>query len=881
MLLKWGFLILFIFLKHEVKGQLCDKTIEIDIKKDYEDSNNLTWSTTQYPWSCRNGNLTGNRNGILYSFTTDNTPTLLKISTCYPHTNFPAIVRIFSSCNKILSGCGQSQNDDPEGVCGGILSRITFQPETNKKYYILITSTSNVTGLYTLTVHPYSPNLIKQNNCFYQLALNLNIPSVVDDRITEDCTISDIPNTDLSISGRWYSFTPKSTSIRIDTCNKYTSFPTTIYLFKYDQKLINLQYIGSNSNGCGTLASYDAQDLIPNELYYIVVSPTGGVLKQQRSFQLHIYDESQYGDCSTAFGITQFPFYMNFNISTNPEVSYTRNNGKNVTGKVIFFSLAGDTNKYVFTTFYTKYFSEVTETIIGYNNYCGNFKEGTFQGKHEYTIVQSEYNTNTMLQVICIKEPCEISVSVLSVTGVTNGQCENAHIVSLNENESYSQFVGSSLLPSSIIGCSQDIEEMQGSWYHFIQNSEDIITIGITPYLAEEFMCYLEVHDKCNSTLCLETSYSTIDIKYKEFYVFATSYTIYMPAQYGYFLFWALKSKENIGKYPSNPIIIESIPFTKMVALPFEIENYCSEKENTKTYHYGVWLRYSHDPSFKYTASTCGTESNLLTNITLLSDLTGPESLECIQGTSSSCGFGHSVDISIDQNVNSYIGIISTNLGVTRFSLYYDQKATDSSCKFASIISESRNIRGFTSRGTTSESKCREIISLKGIWYLLDLSQPANVTIQINASSSFKTAVEIYESCEVIYNESVPKVCIDQANCVTSPIGNNGCLLRIRLNKGKKYVFVGGMNANDYGIFEGYVDIQYDPNDELKPLTHLMFWSIFEGIVFLLWIISLLLLIIIKKVRKNVISKKGENEYLKQNLIKSNHEVNIKTIIDN
>ncbi|KAL7721931.1 Uncharacterized protein QTN25_000718 [Entamoeba marina] len=539
----------------------------------YQCKHDLTTSSTYYSWDIGDGSIIQQSVGVLYSFSVENFDEI-RISTCFPQTNFVASIHVFQSYTTVLSDYVQPI-DNSNDKYQESLSRISIEVEANQTYYALITPTTEVIGLYSLQIEIME----EDENCSSDFPKQITYPTIIDEYFNTECTWK---------NGRWYEFIATTTTVTMETCNFYTDVSTTITLYN-----INGTLLESNSYGCKEFASLRYSQLVINDVYIFSVTSQPPQLLNEQYFQLHVYAIPESSVCENALGIQQLPFFI-----------FQEKN------KTIHFSTCSTSQR------------QSTHTHVSIASDCsGVFTTTGLCGNNSFVDELILLNETYVLRVVCTTPPCILTFTATEQPPINYTQCLTSTVVDFSTRISFSQVVDARTLPTSTNGCSDINNSLQGSWYHLITSS--YLSIGVTPSTTNA-IGYIEVHNTCDLS-CIKTSFSTLFITSNSF-IFVTSFVSSVDEKntFSLFEFWAVTSQLN-GDSASRAYVINKIPFTGVASVISDTIAPCRGIRKT-----GFWLKFKAEAYVMYTTRTGGLESTVASSLDVAADIDGIESLNCV-----------------------------------------------------------------------------------------------------------------------------------------------------------------------------------------------------------------------------------------------------------
>ncbi|ELP94190.1 hypothetical protein EIN_186070 [Entamoeba invadens IP1] len=848
---------LLIFLVSLVLSQTCKTPINIDeISTTHfaEETHNLETEGVKNKWSCQQvDSEVHEEKAMTFSFTVKTTG-LYELSTCNSQTDFSSRIIIGKSCTEeVASNCVGANDGDPNGVCDGHRSRVIASLNSGVVYYTVIAGvTENDFGTFKLTIKPYNnPSSIKCS-----LALNIGtVPNSVNGLISSSQQY--FPTKHGFKRGFWFKFTATQKTHIIDTCNKNTQYGTTIYLYKNpttSKECMSDMPIVESSEGCGSFAKLYYDNYEVGSEYYAFVFFTEDVSgTNQLEGSLEISFRLNGGEnykCQNAFAISKKPFSILIDMKGQTNNSSPCALNTPATG--MYFALRGDNRRYAFHTCYTESTGNDKTSIEFYKDGCANCASTSTQSCGNDAIVTAflELNKIYRFRVVCSNPECKVNINLLQLDNVDNHVCDKAREVKVAKDEQYSQFMmGSSVTEYTSFKCPgapSDVysKDMKGGWYK-LKSEEDIdIVHGVFALKNTHYRAFMATFDDCEKDCKLMRTKDAVFVsdtlkKGKDLYVFASSVreAVWTGPQYGAFMYWML-AKESLGHTFSDAYEVSS-PYSGIFPLgPALMRPLCTHQSFPNLGQIaGLIVKYTNTNSKTLTISTCGTETLVPTIMDIVSETNGKQS--CSEEVETlTCGNGNTITSAL--NGTSYATVFvhpsyTVTEGVVRLNIYENTKEASSRCTAAEEVTVPSVHYSYTEKADSTRGNCLILADgLKGKWFTFTSEKDVSLMIKTDDISTFNTQIGVYDSCEVVAEDSVAGKCVTGTNFIRSPVGIHGTLLTFEAKKNKKYfIFVGGALNSD----SGFMRVVFDYYDE-DGLTGGQIFGIVFAVVFLVIIIA-------------------------------------------
>ncbi|EDR28978.1 hypothetical protein EDI_179830 [Entamoeba dispar SAW760] len=505
----------------------------ITIQENFDDVIDLSYKGETNKWSCQQVDSEVHEDKSVTFQYTPSSDKMIEVSTCYAQTDFATRIIIGSSCiDGVTSSCVGANDGDPNGLCDGHRSKLIVSVKASQSYFIIVSGvTSHDIGSFRLTVKEY----INPSSTMCSNALQINsFPQTIDATILSSLTYSG--NYHGLLRGMWFKFTATQSTHVIDTCNKNTQYPTTIYLYKKvttSNGCMGDAPIAEATEGCGSLARLYYDKFIVGEEYYVFVHFTGDTSKSPVSGSFEVTFRTNGGDnykCTNAFSISKKPFNIimdmsGYTKSTSPCSLNTQQTG-------MYFSVRGDGRRYAIHTCFTQSSGSDHTSLELYSNGCDNCAEVSSNtcGNDALINVFLEANQLYRFRVVCSNPQCKVNVGVMQIDFKDNYLCEHARFLNITtEGDQFTQYlIGSNQESYTIFDCKDNKKNLKGGWYELKAEKEDMsIMHGVYTFKPEQYTGYLATLKGCSecikSTFDLyATSVETIK-KGESLFVFATT----------------------------------------------------------------------------------------------------------------------------------------------------------------------------------------------------------------------------------------------------------------------------------------------------------------------------------------------------------------------
>ncbi|KAL7721932.1 hypothetical protein QTN25_000719 [Entamoeba marina] len=184
----------------------------------------------------------------------------------------------------------------------------------------------------------------------------------------------------------------------------------------------------------------------------------------------------------------------------------------------------------------------------------------------------------------------------------------------------------------------------------------------------------------------------------------------------------------------------------------------------------------------------------------------------------------------------------TSEVGIVRYAVYIDEPPINNKCTSAFVIEQSTTIQSYTEKGFSSYSESSEKMT-HGVWYRIVMRKPGIISIKISAETSFRSKIEVYEGCDVEGDISMGINTLYTSDCVTEPIGETGTQLHWEMSSNDFiatdfYVFIGGLDFSDMGIFMGNIDLLIEGDSQSNDSSsedNFLINSTFYEVVEIIW----------------------------------------------
>ncbi|EMD49546.1 Hypothetical protein EHI5A_166130 [Entamoeba histolytica KU27] len=845
--------VLFLFIV-SLYASSCQKPITI--QENFDDVINLSYKGETNKWSCQQVDSEVHEDkSVIFQYTPSSNK-MIEVSTCYAQTNFATRIIIGSSCiDDVTSSCVGANDGDPNGLCDGHRSKLIVNVKASQSYFIIVSGVTNHdSGSFRLTIKEYiNPT---STTCSNALKIN-SFPQTVDATILSSLTYSG--NYHGLLRGMWFKFNATQNTHVIDTCNKNTQYPTTIYLYKKvttSNGCMGDAPIAEATEGCGSFARLYYDKLIVGEEYYVFVHFTGDTSKSPVSGSFEVTFRTNGGDnykCTNSFSISKKPFNIimdmsGYTKSTSPCSLNTQQTG-------MYFSVRGDGRRYAIHTCFTQSSGSDHTSLELYSNGCDNCAEVSSNtcGNDALINVFLEANQLYRFRVVCTNPQCKVNVGVMQIDFKDNYLCEHARLLNITtEGDQFTQYlIGSNQESYTVFDCKDNKKNLKGGWYELKAETEDMnIMHGVYTFKPEQYTGYLATLKGCSecikSTFDLyATSVETIK-KGESLFVFAT--TILREGsgnEFGTFMYWAVK-RDTKGTTFDKAYEV-TVPYSGIFGIGTQLPVQCSHLRFPNLHSFpAIILKYEQPEDTTYVVSTCGSETVTSTMIEVLFTQNNGNR-ECYNTNDiNECGYGTTVTSSGKGSKYALVGInpdVSVEKTVTRVNIYENIAEESSKCSNAETITIPSTYYSYTEKAHSSRSKCGVVADgLKGKWFVYTPKETEKVLIQTDDVTTFNTQIGVYTSCEMLTDLSVPGDCYKGTNFYKSPVGQHGTILTTKLEKGQTYyIFVGGATYSDSGMMR--VKFDYYEGELDNEEDGLSGGEIFGIIVAVLFLVVILLVI--------------------------------------
>ncbi|KAL7716423.1 Uncharacterized protein QTN25_006063 [Entamoeba marina] len=792
-----------------------------------------------------------NQYSVFYKFTLQRDIDV-ELSTCNDHTNFNTLINVLTECDSSkASVCAATNDDDAEdSTCVGGKSQVTFLAKKGVTYYVAVSGvTETDVGTFKLTLQRYFNPSYPYCTETYPVSFPGTIKGFLD-------TTMYVYNPSLTREGygTWFSYTsPSNQLVFVDTCGDYTSsFDPMLTIYEGNNTLCeDVTLLASDSDSCGGMNPRIQLNVEAGKTYYILLEIENGDGGQYRiNFRTNAAENT---NCEGAIGITTLPFKKTLPMSNFVEESTACNTDKTVG---MWYSIVGDGERYVIDTCSSNPSDQGSGYVTGIEMfpYCSTGAIGE--------CLQSSYNTcgddafiDTILDdgvVYFIRATCEtidcyVTLKIDKIGNSSNSECIKPKIIAFfTGGDEYEDVdVNAANMEESPSGCDgTTITRTHGAWYAFVSVRAELMLINVivTPKTPAYYSPVIELHEDCHMYSCLDYSSHNmftfqfshdLSNNYRLLYASVVSKNS-ETAEYGMFDFWAAYQPTSEGKSMSDPIVIESIPYTYVgyvdTSSPFISKCYL-DTHNVEVTVNGAWFKYTHPADKTVTVNTCGPETHIDTALEVLRAGSTFDDRTCVFGNkddmSPRCGVQAALNVyGLTSNTELYPVVISDpettdNFGTFRMSMYIAEKPSNSVCD-SPVPVESYPFEHYSYISLASPtildcSLVDSAVSSLGTWYAFEAPDDGEVYILADDLCEMAASIAIFPegSCVVDDGESKPVECYDDYTNENSPYGHRGAYAHFRLKKGdKRLLFVGSSDSSADGIIHFKMTFTADDSND-------------------------------------------------------------------
>jgi len=741
--------------------------------------------------------------------------------------------------------CEEMNDIDESNLCPGHRSRIILEGEVGVKYYVVVAGvTPKDVGTFQLTIGPYYANF---NNDTCKTPYQISIPTEVDGNTKRASEYEyNINNSTLRGQGYWYRFTAvRRERIFISTCNNFVNFITHIFLF-----------LAAGEVGCETRTTISTGftcgigqqiEFVPEigQAYDILILGTS----TNGQFLMTIRNQSAVNtDCQTAVGIITVPFSTRINMNNYPSDRIT--NCSNYEMRGAWYSIMGDGQRYVFSTCgshdinFIGYDTGIEIYFQQCNAVCGKLVDDNC-GSNAYISTELQEGEQYYIRVTCRTPNCFVTFEVWVDTDYNNCKCESPLYADIrNAGDVISNTYNPETCSDSLIACKNDeVVNRRGGWYMFVGTTTNDITIEAfcKPMDENNYIPVIEIYTTCRNIDCLEKNSSqkitfhvpTIMSIDPARYLFVTAQNKNPSApqseRFSMYNFYATVLPETtVGTGFDNPIVIQSIPFTRTAFISSSItfKSLCNSNEIFA--RFALYFKYLNPPDVLIMLSTCGPETQFDSAIELIrldgGDVTKPQCVQLETSGGVDCAYGARLGVQTTSPVD-YFPVVIDNIhftayyGSVRFSVYdVDSQPPHSKCLNPMDVTVPFFGFEYIHQSQLTRIDCEGVIQdgIKGVFYRLKADKTGILQVTTSDVSEIPTQIVIFSAsvaCMEVYGENVPQKCVMWRNTSTGSHGIRGVNAFYGVLRNEIYlIFVGAETAKDSGIFDVSITISERDN---------------------------------------------------------------------